>query len=361
MTRLGVTTSALYYDGLTHSYGLGSVASAKLAPQHMVYSSPNYFLSQYPKSITIRDLTNGISKTVWTSTTDKVTGLAINDKYVAYGLSVGVSPDINSNVYLYDIATKETISLETMVGAAGAVGEYISIYGDTVYYTKYDSTNLLDIWACDVTGYDVSAPEIEHEYIDFAKKNPIPITANVSDAEGVDSVILYYKNVGETTYEATTMNFYAGNEFDGSYQGTIPAQTGLGYVVYYIEAVDINDNIDSTIPHRLSITEVGEPPEDSDGDGLPDDWEEEYFGNLDETANGDYDDDGFTNEEEYDGGTDPTDPDDYPDGEPEPKPEPDPNTFTFTTPMIVAIAVVVTLVGIGAYIYMKDKKRAHRR
>lgn len=46
---------------------------------------------------------------------------------------------------------------------------------------------------------------------------------------------------------------------------------------------------------------------DSDSDGLPDDWEIEFFGNLSHGPGGDYDNDGETNEEEYFAGTDPTD------------------------------------------------------
>ncbi len=45
---------------------------------------------------------------------------------------------------------------------------------------------------------------------------------------------------------------------------------------------------------------------DSDGDGLPDDWEKLYFGNLAQGATGDLDGDGLTSTEEYLAGTDPT-------------------------------------------------------
>lgn len=44
---------------------------------------------------------------------------------------------------------------------------------------------------------------------------------------------------------------------------------------------------------------------DTDADGLPDDWELSYFGNLDETASGDPDSDGQTNLQEYLAGTHP--------------------------------------------------------
>jgi hypothetical protein len=45
---------------------------------------------------------------------------------------------------------------------------------------------------------------------------------------------------------------------------------------------------------------------DSDGDGLPDAWELQYFGNLNQTANGDPDGDGLTNLQEYQQGRNPT-------------------------------------------------------
>jgi hypothetical protein len=47
--------------------------------------------------------------------------------------------------------------------------------------------------------------------------------------------------------------------------------------------------------------------DDFDGDGLPDSWEMQFFGDLDEEAAGDFDADGFTNLEEFGAGTDPTD------------------------------------------------------
>lgn len=46
--------------------------------------------------------------------------------------------------------------------------------------------------------------------------------------------------------------------------------------------------------------------EDSDGDGMGDDWERYYFGNLNQGAAGDSDGDGLSNAEENQIGTDPT-------------------------------------------------------
>ena len=60
------------------------------------------------------------------------------------------------------------------------------------------------------------------------------------------------------------------------------------------------------------------PDSDSDNDGLPDIWEEQFFDNLDQTAEGDPDSDGLNNAEEFEVGTKPdnadSDDDGYSDG-----------------------------------------------
>ena len=52
--------------------------------------------------------------------------------------------------------------------------------------------------------------------------------------------------------------------------------------------------------------------DDVDGDGLPDNWETDFFGRLSYEGSEDPDGDGYTNFQEYRRGTDPTDPSAYP-------------------------------------------------
>jgi hypothetical protein len=52
--------------------------------------------------------------------------------------------------------------------------------------------------------------------------------------------------------------------------------------------------------------------EDTDGDGLADWWELQYFGDLNQEAGEDFDGDSFSNLEEFEAETDPTNPNDKP-------------------------------------------------
>ena len=60
------------------------------------------------------------------------------------------------------------------------------------------------------------------------------------------------------------------------------------------------------------IPALSQTVSDSDGDGMPDSWETLYFGSLSQTANGDYDRDGFSNAIEYQNGTNPAQPNSVP-------------------------------------------------
>lgn len=53
--------------------------------------------------------------------------------------------------------------------------------------------------------------------------------------------------------------------------------------------------------------QLGTAPVDSDGNGLADDWERQYFGHIGVDPNADPDGDGMTNLQEYRAGTNPTD------------------------------------------------------
>lgn len=61
----------------------------------------------------------------------------------------------------------------------------------------------------------------------------------------------------------------------------------------------------NAILNALTLEKVT-PRTDTDNDGLPDEWEKIYFGNLNQTGTADTDNDGLTNSQEYAGASDPT-------------------------------------------------------
>jgi hypothetical protein len=60
-------------------------------------------------------------------------------------------------------------------------------------------------------------------------------------------------------------------------------------------------------PERIDLV-LGSLPSDTDGDGLADAWEQQYFGGLSANAGDDPDGDGMSNLREYRAGTNPTNP-----------------------------------------------------
>ena len=75
------------------------------------------------------------------------------------------------------------------------------------------------------------------------------------------------------------------------------------------EVANGTDPLDATDPGT-----GGASPGDSDGDGLNDTWEQDNFGDLNQTGSDDPDDDGLNNTAEFDLGTDPNDADSDDDG-----------------------------------------------
>jgi len=98
---------------------------------------------------------------------------------------------------------------------------------------------------------------------------------------------------------------------DTSYNDTT-VENGQEYF-YSISATNqIGEGNLSEILNATPMLKVNPGNNDTDADTLPDSWELQFFDNLNQTGDDDFDGDGFTNLEEYSAGTDPTDPSDYP-------------------------------------------------
>ncbi len=143
----------------------------------------------------------------------------------------------------------------------------------------------------------LSVSTAEASYLDLAwDANTEPDLSGYYVYYGTQSGIYSYSvDVGNTT------SYRLDNLADG--------------VTYYIAltAYDLagNESNPSGEVSGIGVTNDPPPPDDpdSDSDGLPDDWEMGYFGNLSQEPDADHDGDQANNMAEYHSGTDPTDPD----------------------------------------------------
>ena len=98
---------------------------------------------------------------------------------------------------------------------------------------------------------------------------------------------------------------YAAQEWDLFLDAQRVAQ-GLGFASYRKQFAAFGLDAGQGLLDGLGLTTTIPLGIDQDQDGLPDWWEMLYFGNLNQTANGDPDGDGLTNLQEYQLGTNPT-------------------------------------------------------
>lgn len=84
-----------------------------------------------------------------------------------------------------------------------------------------------------------------------------------------------------------------------------------GVTLYIVlrDAAGVRGQASYAIPERGAVQRVnfGVPVSDSDGNGLPDDWEIAHFGGTGQTSNADADGDGQSNRNEWIAGTNPRD------------------------------------------------------
>ena len=139
--------------------------------------------------------------------------------------------------------------------------------------------------------------KVTHD-IDVLENNTFVEDLNITDPEEDDFNI--------------TMDGVDSDEFNLDSNGTLTFKTAPdhenpsdanGDNIYEIRVTARDDINASNILHiKVTVTDN----DDEDNDTLSDNWERQYFGNLDQNASGDYDNDGLTNADEYNYDTNPT-------------------------------------------------------
>ena len=212
-------------------------------------------------------------------------------------------PDSNADIALYydtDAAGQDgTLIISGLTEDPDAAEDTyqwdISALSDGTYYVYgiiTDATSSASSYAPGVVTIDRTAPAVSADPAGGTYETPVSVTLSADETADI-----YYTTDGSDPTTAST-----------AYVSPIDVSTSL---TLKCMAVDSAGNQSAVVSETYIIT-------DTDGDGLPDDWETLYFGDLTRDGNGDFDGDGLTDLDEYINGTDPTladtDDDGMPDG-----------------------------------------------
>jgi hypothetical protein len=217
--------------------------------------------------------------------------------------------------------------------------EWLDTDGDEIGDNKdkfpFDSTEWLDTDNDEIGDNSDVFPTDPNEWFD-----------NDGDEQG-DNADLDDDNDG---YSDIIELYEGSNQFDSK---SIPKDQDLDLIPDYMDDDIDGDGVlneDDAFPYDNTKWTNSTDISDFDEDGLPDSWEMEYFGNLTEGPNDDFDDDGYTNKEEYMESTDPTS------RKNNPKTNQPDSALSGYSIAIIAILIVVILVLVFLGLMKKRKK-----
>jgi hypothetical protein len=194
----------------------------------------------------------------------------------------GVVVSILDNVTLLEVASGPTNPGGYYEITGLTPGNYTIVahkagYMDNITYNV--SLNAGDTLWFDFTLYSFPPIIIHNPVTSAILGDVINIACDVTDDGEVDSVILYYKDVGVGSFSSTDLTLIPSTS---TYMGTIPGQIALGFVDYYIWANDTKGNW-GTHPeagnHSIWIYEIT-PPDISLVSVIPDPAEYQEFVNI---------------------------------------------------------------------------------
>ncbi|MGC4016912.1 MAG: cadherin domain-containing protein [Luteolibacter sp.] len=215
------------------------------------------------------------------------------------------------------VTLNQGVAAGSVVNLGGTVVDGVSIATANAQFINNDGT---DNWV----GLSVKGGNAPPEFVDsvvtdiagnssLGDASPYKITLGGLDPALVYTVVAVATATGSPT---DTFTIKGAATYGPSAITRANARTGLFHTFTNVSptaagglVIEVMDSSTGTNPivNGILLTASAPGNPDSDGDGLPDAWEQEHFGTLSQTAAGDYDQDGDTNLAEYQNGTLPED------------------------------------------------------
>lgn len=222
-----------------------------------------------------------------------------------------------TNTYIFEVVNQtSTTTLTDAVNVAFSADGHFAACERRASYSPLDTNSTTDVYLIDRNNGQASLVSLnaagtaagnsrslsplitpDARYVLF-RSRASNLTAN--DNNGMSDVFLRDLTLGRTILLSLNRDATgSGNRFSGN-----PVLSADGSMVLFetyasdLIAGDYNDARDILVL-RLSRS-------DTDGDGLPDDWELAYFNGLQRDGSGDFDGDGQSDRMEFQAGTDPT-------------------------------------------------------
>ncbi|WP_159435084.1 cadherin domain-containing protein, partial [Rubritalea squalenifaciens] len=234
---------------------------------------------------------------------------------VAENASVGT---VVTTVVASDPDTGDTLSYSITAGNTGGAFAINSGTGEVTVAAGLDFESISQ-YILTVEVSDGSLTDTATVTIDVTNVNEAPVANNgsgsVSEGASIGATVSTVSSSDPDTGDSATYTITAGNTGGAfvinSTSGAITTATGLDYetTALYSLTVQVTDGggLTDTATVTVNVTDVAN--DDSDADGLTDEWEVSNFGSVAaQDGSGDADSDGYTNAEEFAAGTDPSDP-----------------------------------------------------